>query len=111
MTTKAHWTSICSKADLVPDSGICALIKDTQVALFYLPAKEAVYAIANYDPFSNANVLSRGLLASRRDALYVASPLYKQHFCLYTGTCLEDSGKSIAAWPARINDNKVEVLF
>ena len=111
MTTEQNWTNICSKADLVPDSGICALIDNTQIALFYLPANDAVYAIANPDPFGKANVLSRGLIASKGDDIYVSSPLYKQHFCLRTGVCLEDDEKSIQAWPARINDNTIEVLF
>ena len=111
MTQQSQWTAVCSQHDLVPDSGICALIEETQVALFYLKKEQSVFAIANHDPFSQANVLSRGLIGSKGDDLFVASPVYKQHFCLKTGRCLDDENTQIDAWPARLEDGRVEVLF
>ncbi|WP_299200528.1 nitrite reductase small subunit NirD [uncultured Amphritea sp.] len=111
MTTHAHWTAVCSQNKLVPDSGICALIDDQQVALFYVKKEQAVFAIANHDPFSQANVLSRGLIGSKGDNLFVASPVYKQHFCLKTGRCLDDETTQIQTWPARIENGLVEVFF
>lgn len=111
MTTNTHWTAVCSQHDLIADSGICALIKETQVALFYIKQQQTVFAIANHDPFSQANVLSRGLVGSKGDQLFVASPVYKQHFCLETGRCLDDENTRIQAWPARIENGQVEVLI
>ncbi|MBN0987619.1 MULTISPECIES: nitrite reductase small subunit NirD [Amphritea] len=111
MTTTKHWTAVCSQNDLIADSGICALVADTQVALFYVKKQQAVFAIANHDPFSQANVLSRGLIGSKGDDLFVASPVYKQHFCLKTGRCLDDENTRIQAWPARIEQGQVEVLI
>ncbi|WP_428034925.1 nitrite reductase small subunit NirD [Amphritea sp.] len=111
MTTQAHWTAVCSQTNLVPDSGICALLKETQIALFYVKKEQTVFAIANHDPFSQANVLSRGLIGSKGDDLFVASPVYKQHFCLKTGRCLDDETTQIQTWPARIENGQVEVLF
>jgi len=37
----------------------------------------------------------------------VASPIYKHHFDLTTGECLEEPANSIPAWPARIAEGKV----
>ncbi|MFT5717413.1 MAG: nitrite reductase (NADH) small subunit, partial [Oleiphilaceae bacterium] len=54
---------VCSKNDLVENSGVCALINGEQIAIFYLPKSEQkVFAISNWDPFGKANVLSRGIV-------------------------------------------------
>lgn len=107
--SNTSWTDICGKQDLVANSGVCALVDEQQVALFYMPSEDTVYAVSNYDPFGAANVLSRGLIGSLGDNLVVASPLYKQHFCLNSGRCLEDEAQSIPAWQARLNGDRVEI--
>ena len=84
------WVDICSIDDLQPNSGVCALIDDQQVAIFYMPEDEAIFAIDNYDPFGDVQVLSRGLIGDINGRPMVASPLYKQHFDLQTGQCLEE---------------------
>ncbi len=61
-----------------------------QVAIFLESKNSEIYAVSNYDPIGEANVLSRGLICSLGDKLTVASPLYKQHFCLATGECVEE---------------------
>lgn len=103
------WVDICSKDDLQPDSGICALVEDQQVAIFYLPKQEKVYALNNYDPFGKANVLSRGLVGDINGEPMVASPLYKQHFSLKTGLCLDDETVKIDTYDIRIENDRVEV--
>jgi nitrite reductase (NADH) small subunit len=70
---------------------------------------KAVYAINNYDPFGNANVLSRGIIGDINGQPVVASPLYKQHFNLQTGVCLEDETVRIPAYAVRIENGKVQV--
>jgi nitrite reductase (NADH) small subunit len=35
----------------------------------------------------------------------VASPVYKNHFCLRTGRCLEDQSWSVPAFPVRLSDD------
>ena len=87
-------TIICKTVDLDKNSGVCALInqqgQDRQVALFYLPQTEQkIFALDNWDPLGEANVISRGIVGSVGEELVVASPLYKQHFSLLTGKCLE----------------------
>ena len=104
-----QWIDVCSIDDLQPDSGVCALIGDQQVAIFYMPRESTVYAINNYDPFGKANVLSRGLIGDIGGQPVVASPLYKQHFNLQTGVCLEDETVTIPAYAIRLNADRVEV--
>jgi nitrite reductase (NADH) small subunit len=54
------------------------------VAVFRVGATASprVFAIDNYDPNSQAAVLSRGLVGSLGERIVVASPIYKQHFDL-----------------------------
>ncbi|MDD1640798.1 MAG: nitrite reductase small subunit NirD [Methylococcaceae bacterium] len=105
----AQWQDVCSVDDLQPDSGVCALVEGQQVAIFYMSKDKAVYAINNHDPFGNANVLSRGIIGDINGQPVVASPLYKQHFNLQTGVCLEDETVRIPAYAVRIENGKVQV--
>ena len=72
--------------------------------------KTSLYAIDNHDPFSQANVLSRGIVGDLKGRDVVASPIYKHHFDLNTGECLEDDTK-IPVYQIRENGGKVEVLL
>jgi len=101
------WVGICDLTDVLPDAGVCALVNGRQIAVFR--CDDAVFAIDNHDPASNANVLSRGLLGDVKGERVVASPLYKQHYSLLTGRCLEDSSKSVNVYPARVLDGRIWV--
>lgn len=105
-----NWQSICNTEDIPANSGRCALVGKQQVAIFRLvvDGKESVYAIDNHDPFSGANVLSRGIVGSLGEKLVVASPVYKQHFCLESGECLEDN-ITLRTWPVRIQNGAIEL--
>jgi nitrite reductase (NADH) small subunit len=107
----AVWQSVCSQQDLVNDSGVVVWLDGAQVALFYLPNVQGktLYAIDNHDPQSGANVIGRGLVGSIKGDLVVASPIYKQHFRLEDGTCLEYPQQRLRVWPVRLNDGVVEV--
>lgn len=103
-----QWTAVCALDDIVPNSGVCALIGEQQVAVFRVD-DDRVYALANHDPFSKANVLSRGIVGDIKGELVVASPVYKQHFSLATGLCIEDAAVQVAVFPARIENGMVQV--
>lgn len=107
----ATWQSVCSQQDLVRDSGVVVWLDGSQVALFYLPgvAGKTLYAIDNHDPQSGANVIGRGLVGSIKGDLVVASPLYKQHFRLEDGACLEYPQQRLRVWPVRLREGRVEV--
>ena len=103
------WTEVCTLNDIAPNTGVCALVNGQQVALFRLAESDSVYAIGNYDPAGNANVLSRGLIAELDGVISVASPLYKHHYCLQSGSCQEDEALSVPIYPVRLNDGRIEV--
>ena len=104
------WTSVCELADIVPDTGVCALVNGEQVAVFHVAeGGGSVFAIGNFDPGSQAAVLSRGLIGSLGERVVVASPIYKHHFDLRTGECLEAPEHSVAAYPTRVSGGKVWV--
>ena len=99
----------CHVDDLVPNSGVAVLINDQQIALFNL-ANE-VYATSNYDPVGKANVMSRGMIGSLGDKTVVASPLYKQHFCLETGICLENETVSLKTYKIKVSNDSIKVAY
>ncbi|WP_338586177.1 nitrite reductase small subunit NirD [Pseudomonas sp. MAG733B] len=105
------WQSVCSQQDLVNDSGVVVWLDGAQMALFYLPNVQGktLYAIDNHDPQSGANVIGRGLVGNIKGDLVVASPIYKQHFRLEDGSCLEYPQQRLRVWPVRLNDGRVEV--
>lgn len=105
-----NWTAICTLDEIVPDTGVCALLNGRQVAVFRVgDDAPRVFAIDNYDPNSQAAVLSRGLVGSIGERIVVASPIYKQHFDLQSGECLEAPAQSVASYPARIDAGQVWV--
>ena len=107
----SQWNPACPLTQILPATGVCALVKGQQVAIFRPRNDEQLYAISNIDPFADASVLSRGIIAEHQDALWVASPLKKQHFRLSDGNCMEDETRSVAAWPVRVNAGQVEVCL
>ena len=107
------WKNICSTSDLVKDSGISALIADNQqIAIFNIDkTTNKVFAIGNYDPIGKANVLSRGIVGCVNDEPVIASPLYKQHFSLVTGKCLQDEEHSVDVYSVRIVEDQVQLFY
>ncbi len=103
------WIDICSIDDLQANSGVCALVEGKQIAIFYTPQNNTVYAIDNYDPFGKAQVLSRGLIGDIKGEPMIASPLYKQHFSLKTGQCFEDETVKNTVYAIRIENDRVEI--
>ena len=99
---------ICTKYDLVENSGVCALVNGEQIALFYVPGTDQqVYGLSNWDPIGKANVLSRGIIGDVDGTLVVASPLYKQHFDLSTGQCLEDEEHKLKTYSVTLDGENV----
>lgn len=112
VTRELPWQAVCSRHDLIANSGVVVWLDGAQVALFYLPSQgegQAIYAIDNHDPQSGANVLGRGIVGSLKGDLVVASPLYKQHFRLADGHCLEDPEQKVRVWRARLQGDEVQI--
>lgn len=108
-THDGDWTTVCEYDALVPDLGVRALIGDSQVAVFRLSGSGQVFAIDALDPFSNVPVLSRGIVGDLKGQLVVASPIYKHHFNLETGRCLEDDTVAVRTFEARVVGDHVQV--
>lgn len=105
-----HWTAVCALDDIMPDTGVCGLVKNRHVAVFRLKGEqEKLFAIDNYDPNSRASVLSRGMVGNLGERIVVASPIYKHHFDLASGECLEAPENSVEAWPVRVENRIVWV--
>ena len=96
-----RWQAVCNLDDIVPDTGVAALVAGRQVAIFRLRKGDGLHAIDNHDPFSGANVLARGLVGDLQGEPVVASPIYKQHFSLVTGRCLEQPDSAVAVYAVR----------
>ncbi|MGH8461875.1 MAG: nitrite reductase small subunit NirD [Stenotrophobium sp.] len=101
--------AVCALNDILPDMGVCALVEARQVAIFRVGESDKVYAIGNYDANSGAHVLSRGIVGDLNGRLVVASPIYKQHFDLNTGECIEDPLASVRVYAAYVEDGQVFV--
>ena len=112
-TAQTHaWRAVCTREDLVLNSGVVALVGTTQVALFCVASTSGtprLFAVDNRDPVSGVNVIGRGLIGSLAGDLVIASPLYKQHYRLEDGTCLEDAALNLRTWPVRTVGDVVEI--
>lgn len=101
------WVDVCESQELLPDLGVRALVNGEQVAIYRV--KDGLYAISAIDPFSKAAVLSRGIVGDLKGQLVVASPIYKQHFNLQTGACLEDDSVFVKTYPVREFGGRIQI--
>lgn len=101
--------TICNIDDIVPNTGVCALVDNEQVAIFRVSVKnnDLFYAISNFDPFSKANVLSRGIVGCKNSVVTIASPIYKHLFSLETGQCLDDDSVQLKTWKVELQGKSV----
>lgn len=102
------WRAVCRLDDLIPGRGVAALVDGALVAVFLLHGGD-VLALDDLDPFSGADVLSRGIVGDVEGEPTVASPVYKQRFSLRTGRCIDDPTVSVRTWPTRLIDGRIEV--
>jgi nitrite reductase (NADH) small subunit len=103
------WVEVCALDDLIMDRGVCALVGTRQVAVFRVSPDDRLYALSNFDPFSGAFVMSRGIVGSKGDTPKVTSPVFKQAFDLSTGRCLDDPSVELLTFPVRAVDGRVLV--
>jgi nitrite reductase (NADH) small subunit len=101
------WIDLCSLDEIVPETGVCALVRGRQIAL--VRAGGQVYAVDNFDPFSQAFVLSRGIVGDKSGIPKIASPIYKHSFDLRTGQCLDDPAVRIPVFGVRVHNGRVEL--
>lgn len=101
------WEDVCALDEVAAGTGLCAQVAGRQVAI--VRAGDAVYALSNFDPFSKAFVLSRGIVGDRAGVAKIASPIYKQSFDLRTGQCLDDPRVRIPTYEVRVERGRILV--
>lgn len=109
MLPENQWVDVCNLDDITPNTGAGALIAGQSVALFRVGNEKRIYALSNKDPFSQANVMARGIIGDLQGERVIASPIYKQHFSLATGRCLEDKDQKLLVFPTKIENGRVWV--
>ena len=97
----ATYTQVCRVDDIEVEGGVCALVEGEAIAIFRTHDGN-LHAISNHDPCSNASVLSRGIVGTRGDIPFVASPMHKQAFDLRTGQCLDDAAVRVPTYDVRV---------
>ena len=107
------WIDVCASATLKLDRGVACLADGQQVAVFRVSPRGQLFAVSNFDPFSGAFVVSRGLIGSRtvdgRVRPMVTSPMYKDAFDLETGVCLDDDSQRLDRFAVSEHDGVVRV--
>jgi nitrite reductase (NADH) small subunit len=108
MTATETWTPVCTLVELEVERGAAALVHGQAVAIFRTH-DDTVYALGNHDPFSRAGVIARGIVGTRGDVPFVASPMHKNAFDLRTGRCLDDEAMSVPSYEVRVVEGVVLV--
>ncbi len=106
------WTDVCTLEQIPVAGGVNALVEDTQVAVFRT-RENKLFAVSNFDPFSKANVMSRGIFGSTkrdgRDVYKIASPILKNTFDLETGQSFDDPSVFLRVFNVKLEAGRVLV--
>ena len=102
-------TPVCPLEAIEVEGGVTALVEGEAVAVFRTYDGE-VFALSNFDPFSQASVLARGIIGSRGGAAFVASPIHKQAFDLRTGECLDDPDVRVPTYDVHVSSDGTVVV-
>jgi nitrite reductase (NADH) small subunit len=105
----SHWIDVCRYDRINPGTGVAAMIDGEQIAI--VKTRDGrLYALSNFDPFSKAFVIARGIVGDREGTPKIASPIFKQTFDLRNGQCLEDPGVRLPVFETRVKDGNIQVL-
>ena len=103
-----EWHDVCAVDDVLPGTGVAALLDGEQIAI--IRTRDGHFAaLSNFDPFSKAFVIARGIVGDRAGVAKIASPIYKQNFSLETGQCLDDPSVSLTVFPIRVFAGRIHV--
>jgi nitrite reductase (NADH) small subunit len=108
MSPVEEWQPVCRMVELEVERGATALVHGQAIAIFRTHSDE-VYALGNYDPFAKASVLARGIVGTRGDVPFVASPMHKHGFDLRTGECLDDPAVHVPVYDVKVVEGVVLV--
>jgi nitrite reductase (NADH) small subunit len=103
-----EWRDVCAIDDVLPGAGVAAMLDGEQIAIIRTRA-DRLFALSNFDPFSKAFVIARGIVGDRAGIAKIASPIFKQNFSLETGECLDDPSVRLQVFPIRVVSGRVQV--
>lgn len=103
-----EFTAVCRLEELEVERGATALVHGQAVAIFRTH-DDTIYALGNYDPFAKASVLARGIVGTRGDVPFVASPMHKHAFDLRSGHCLDDESVSVPSYDVKVVEGVIHV--
>ena len=105
---EVEWRDVCAIDEVLPGAGVAALLEGEQIAIIRTRNGQFA-ALSNFDPFSKAFVIARGIVGDRAGVPKIASPIYKQNFSLETGQCLDDPSVRLQVFPIRVLAGRVQV--
>jgi nitrite reductase (NADH) small subunit len=103
-----EWQAVCPLSAVEIERGVTALVRGRAIAIFRTE-DDQVYAIGNHDPFAKASVMARGIVGTRGDRPFVASPMHKQAFDLRSGECLDDAHVRVPSYDVRVVDGIIHI--
>jgi nitrite reductase (NADH) small subunit len=105
-----EWHDACAIDDVSPGAGLAVQVGSEQVAI--IRTQNGLFAaLSNFDPFSKAFVIARGVVGQRAGVPKIASPIYEQSFYLETGECLEDQNVRLAVFPIRVQGSRIQIAL
>ena len=105
-----QWHDACVIDDVAPGTGLAVSVGDEQIAIVRTQGG-LLAALSNFDPFSKAFVIARGIVGDRGGVPKITSPIYRQSFCLETGECLEDRNVRLAVFPTRVWNGRIQIAL
>ena len=106
----ADWIDVCGVDDITPDTGVAVLLGELQIAIVRVgDGDDQIFAVGNYDPFSHAFVIARGIVGDRGGVPKIASPIFKHSFDLTSGQCLDDANVRLPWYPTRVREGRVSI--
>ena len=99
------WSAVCTLEAIPQQAGIGARLGSERVALFRFG--DALFALEDREPGSDASVLSRGILGDVGGEPVVISPLYKQRIRLRDGQSLDDPQHQLRCWPVKLEAGQI----
>ncbi|WP_035385262.1 nitrite reductase (NAD(P)H) small subunit [Ferrimonas futtsuensis] len=104
------WQDICALSELIPGEGVCALVQDQQLALFLLRSGQ-LFALDNHDPLGKANSIFRARVDEESRTLALEAAGQPRRYCLHSGRNLEQREISLATFPVRVRNNRVQLAL
>jgi nitrite reductase (NADH) small subunit len=100
------WEPVCRLVELEVERGATALVHGQAIAVFRTRG-DTVYALGNHDPIAHASGIARGIVGTRGEVPFVASPTHRHAFDLRTGRCLDDEHVAVPVYDVRVVEGVV----